>query len=119
MRGTKLRAGETLIGIGALLSSCAHGAASNSADTGDPADLSAEDSLAGSLEIMGFGKGDEIATVRYDRAEAALDDVEFSLVEGGTRYPAVLDLLRERGCPGAHLRQSRSNRNVRLARRNH
>ncbi|MDQ2625159.1 MAG: extracellular solute-binding protein [Actinomycetota bacterium] len=39
--------------------------------------------LSGSLEIMGFGLGDDVATSRYERAEAALGDgVEINLVEG-------------------------------------
>ena len=36
----------------------------------------------GSLQIMGFGTGDEVASVRFEAAQAALPEAELSLVEG-------------------------------------
>lgn len=100
MRGKKLRAGVALIGISAVLTSCAHGSSSNPADTGDPNDYSPDESLSGSLEIMGFGKGDEVATVRYDRAEEGLDGVELKLVEGELDIQQFLTAVASGDAPG-------------------
>lgn len=45
-------------------------------------DFDAEAELSGTLDVMGFGAGDEIATVRMDRTQEALGDVEVTLTEG-------------------------------------
>lgn len=44
--------------------------------------VSAQDDLSGSLEILGFSAGDEIATVRLDTFAAAYPNVEVNLTEG-------------------------------------
>ena len=63
-----------------LVTGCAQGTA-DSEDTSD-ASFDSGASLSGEVEVMGFGAGDEIATVRLDRAEDALGDATVKLVEG-------------------------------------
>lgn len=100
MRDRKLRAGVALVGISALLTSCAQGTSSKPGEAGDPTDFSAEESLSGTLEIMGFGKGDEVATVRYDRAEEGLEGVTLKLVEGELDIQQFLTAAASGDAPG-------------------
>ena len=70
------------VGLGAaavILSGCAVGTG-NSTAQGVTYDPNAK--LSGSLSVMGFGAGDEIATTRVDLAKLALGDVSVSLIEG-------------------------------------
>ena len=62
------------------LTACAQGTATPQGSDKTKYDSSAK--LSGSASIMGFGAGDEIATVRYEKATAAMPDVNFSLIEG-------------------------------------
>ena len=68
------------------LAACAQGSGGDDQDpapTGDDAgQFDPEAELSGSLDILGFGAGDEVATVRMEHAEEALGDVEVSLTEG-------------------------------------
>lgn len=63
-----------------LLAACAQG----TGDAGESEDVSydSDATLSGTVEVMGFGAGDEIATVRLDRAKEALGDAKVELVEG-------------------------------------
>lgn len=67
-----------------VLAGCAQGtnppAPSAPSDADNP--FSATTELTGTLDVMGFGAGDEIATVRMERTEEALGDVQVTLVEG-------------------------------------
>ena len=68
------------------LAACAQGSGDDDQDpapTGDDAgQFDPEAELSGSLDILGFGAGDEVATVRMERAEEILGDVDVSLTEG-------------------------------------
>lgn len=81
MKATTLR-WPALAAIATLaLTACATGTGNQDGDT-NVYDSSAE--LTGAFQIVGFGLGDEIATVRYEKAQEALGEgVEFRLVEGG------------------------------------
>ncbi|GAA5105295.1 extracellular solute-binding protein [Alloalcanivorax gelatiniphagus] len=63
-----------------LLAGCAQGT-SDSDETSDASFDSGAD-LTGEVQVMGFGAGDEIATVRLDRAKEALGEAEVELIEG-------------------------------------
>jgi multiple sugar transport system substrate-binding protein len=45
--------------------------------------VSAQEDVSGSLDIMGFGLGDEIATVRVDTVQAAYPNLTLNFTEGG------------------------------------
>ncbi|MFD1719209.1 extracellular solute-binding protein [Georgenia deserti] len=69
------------------LSACARGQTESGDDAGGNDDggqnqFDPEAELSGDVQIMGFGVNDEVAEVRYNRAQEALPDVNFSLVEG-------------------------------------
>ena len=92
LKETPLRAplarGSVLAAAAALaLTACAQGT-SDDAGTDAGTDAGAESTydpdaeLSGELSIMGFGAGDEIATVRLEAAEAVIDPVEVTLIEG-------------------------------------
>jgi multiple sugar transport system substrate-binding protein len=70
---------SALLLTGVLLAGCAQGSGGGE-ETNANYDADAE--LSGQLTVMGFGAGDEIATVRLDEAEAAMGDVEVELIEG-------------------------------------
>ncbi|PFG39964.1 carbohydrate ABC transporter substrate-binding protein (CUT1 family) [Georgenia soli] len=81
----RLVVGATAVAL--TLGACAQGTGGGSddgtADAGAAGDFDPEAQLSGSLDVMGFGTGDEIATTRVDRAKEALgEDVEVKLVEG-------------------------------------
>lgn len=63
-----------------LLAACAQGT-SDSEETSD-ASFDSDADLSGTVQVMGFGAGDEIATVRLDRAKEALGDAQVKLIEG-------------------------------------
>jgi multiple sugar transport system substrate-binding protein len=63
-----------------LLAACAQGTG-DSEETSD-ASFDPDADLSGTVQVMGFGAGDEIATVRLDRAKEALGDAEVKLIEG-------------------------------------
>lgn len=63
----------------AVLSACAVGTGGAN-DAGTHFDAGAE--LSGTLSVMGFSGVDEVATTRIDLAEAALGEVDVSLIEG-------------------------------------
>jgi multiple sugar transport system substrate-binding protein len=77
MRGVR-RTGVLVAAI--LLAGCAQGTG-DSEETSD-ASFDSEAELSGEVQVMGFGAGDEIATVRLERAEEALGEAEVELVEG-------------------------------------
>lgn len=92
--------GVWAIGISFVLAACAQGMGSSSERPGDAADFSADADLDGSLEIMGFGTEDEIATVRYDRADEELSNVDFDLVEGELDIQQFLTAAASGDAPG-------------------
>src|SRR5699024_4978588 len=100
MRSKNLRVGALIVGISALVASCAQGSSVTPEEMGDPEDFSADESLSGSLEIMGFGVGDEIAEVRYNRADEALDGVTLNLVEGELDIQQFLTAVASGDAPG-------------------
>ncbi|HLR55464.1 MAG TPA: extracellular solute-binding protein [Actinomycetales bacterium] len=100
MRSKNLRVGALIVGISALVASCAQGSSITPEEMGDPEDFSADESLSGSLEIMGFGVGDEIAEVRYNRADEALDGVTLNLVEGELDIQQFLTAVASGDAPG-------------------
>lgn len=63
-----------------LLAACAQGTG-DSAETEDVS-YDSDATLSGTVEVMGFGAGDEIATVRLDRAKDELGDATVKLIEG-------------------------------------
>lgn len=63
-----------------LLAGCAQG--TGGSDTTSDASFDPDADLSGTVEVMGFGAGDEIATVRLDRAEQELGGAKVKLVEG-------------------------------------
>jgi multiple sugar transport system substrate-binding protein len=63
-----------------LLAACAQGTG-DSEETSD-ASFDSDANLSGTVQVMGFGAGDEIATVRLDRAEEELGEAEVKLIEG-------------------------------------
>jgi len=71
--------------VGVLAASClVAGCAQGTGDSEETSDASfdSDASLSGTVEVMGFGAGDEIATVRLDRAKEELGDAKVELIEG-------------------------------------
>lgn len=62
------------------LSACAQGTGSQV--EGPDVDFDPDAELSGTLDVMGFGAGDEIAQARVDRTQEALGDVDVTLIEG-------------------------------------
>lgn len=77
-----------LVAVGGL-AACARGAGSEGADI----DFSGDQTPSGELSVMGFGTGDEIGEVRYDRATEALGDVDVKLAEGELDIQAFLSAV--------------------------
>jgi multiple sugar transport system substrate-binding protein len=69
-----------MLAAACLLAACAQGTG-DSEETSD-ASFDPDADLSGTVQVMGFGAGDEIATVRLDRAKEALGDAEVKLIEG-------------------------------------
>ena len=63
-----------------LLAGCAQGTGDSGETSGATFDKDAD--VSGEVEVMGFGAGDEIATVRLDRAKDELGEAKVKLVEG-------------------------------------
>lgn len=79
MPRTAIRTSLPLVLSGLLLAGCAQGTGGEEA-TDASFDSGAD--LSGKLNVMGFGAGDEIASVRLEEAKQALGDVDVKLVEG-------------------------------------
>lgn len=79
------------------LSACAQG----SSDDNDAksSDFDPEKSFTGSIQAMGFGAGDEIATTRMDLAEKALGGAKVKLVEGDLDIQAFLTSVASGDAP--------------------
>jgi len=87
---------RTRVGTAALALAFVTGSLSGCAQGSGPSedtDFSPDAPVEGSLSIMGFGTGDEIGEVRYDRALAALGDVDVSLAEGELDIQAFLSAV--------------------------
>ena len=69
-----------MLAAACLLAACAQGTG-DSEETSD-ASFDSEADLSGTVQVMGFGAGDEIATVRLDRAKEELGEAEVKLIEG-------------------------------------
>lgn len=71
------------LGAAALLAlaACAQGSGGGGVE-GPDVEFDPDAELSGTLDIMGFGAGDEIAQTRVDRTREALGDVEIELIEG-------------------------------------
>ncbi|MCP3420387.1 extracellular solute-binding protein [Nocardioides pinisoli] len=69
-----------LLATACLLAACAQGTGDSEGTTDATFDSDAD--LSGTVQVMGFGAGDEIATVRLDRAKKELGDAEVELIEG-------------------------------------
>lgn len=83
MRVSVLRWSALAAAAGLALTACAQGTATDpEEDAGDPGAFDPEAELSGDFQIMGFGAGDEIATVRYETSQEVMPDVDVSLVEG-------------------------------------
>jgi multiple sugar transport system substrate-binding protein len=76
----RLGAVTSVLTVACLAAGCAQGT-SDSDETSD-ASFDSGAQLSGEVEVMGFGAGDEIATVRLDRAKEELGDATVKLVEG-------------------------------------
>jgi len=74
-----------------LLTSCATG---TGGQNDDDVDYDPDADLSGTINVLGFGAGDEIATTRIDVAEEALgDDVSVKLVEGDLDIQQLLSSI--------------------------
>ena len=107
----------SLLLTGVLLAGCAQG--SGGGESQD-ANYDSEAELSGQLTVMGFGAGDEIATVRMEEAEAAMGDVEVELIEGDLDIQQLLSSVasgepRRSSTPTA-TRSARSPRAARSSR---
>ncbi len=80
MRQRGLRRWVAGLAAAGMLTACAQGTG-DSSDTPD-ASFDRDADLSGEVEVMGFGAGDEIATVRLDLAKDALGEAKVSLIEG-------------------------------------
>jgi multiple sugar transport system substrate-binding protein len=69
-----------MLAAACLLAACAQGTG-DSEETSD-ASFDSDADLSGTVQVMGFGAGDEIATVRLDRAKEQLGDAQVKLIEG-------------------------------------
>ena len=77
----RLRVVTGAVLAGCLLAGCAEGT-SDSEETSD-ASFDSNADLSGDVQVMGFGAGDEIATVRLEKAEEELgSEAEVKLIEG-------------------------------------
>jgi multiple sugar transport system substrate-binding protein len=85
--------------VGALaLTSCAAGTGGQNDDdvVYDP-----DASLSGTIDVLGFGAGDEVATARLEEAGTALgDDVDVELVEGDLDIQQLLSAIAAGDPPG-------------------
>ena len=80
MKRTPRRWAALTVVAGLALAGCATG--TNDAEGGEEAEFDSGADVSGSLSVMGFGAGDEIATVRLEQVEAQMPEVEVQLIEG-------------------------------------
>jgi multiple sugar transport system substrate-binding protein len=80
MKRTPGRWAALTVVAGLALAGCATG--TNDAEGGEEAEFDSGADVSGSLSVMGFGAGDEIATVRLEQVEAQMPEVEVQLIEG-------------------------------------
>jgi multiple sugar transport system substrate-binding protein len=74
-----------------VLTSCATG---TGGQNDDDVDYDPDAELSGTINVLGFGAGDEIATTRMDVAQEALgDDVSVKLVEGDLDIQQLLSAI--------------------------
>ncbi|WP_069385414.1 ABC transporter substrate-binding protein [Cellulosimicrobium cellulans] len=88
-RGSAAARTGAVVGALALAAGCAQGTGETDAEI----DFSAEGSGSGELSVMGFGTGDEIGEVRYERAVQGLDGVDVRLSEGELDIQAFLSAV--------------------------
>jgi multiple sugar transport system substrate-binding protein len=69
------------VAAGLALAGCATGTG-GSEGGGEDVEFDSGADLSGELSIMGFGAGDEIGEVRFERAQEAMPEVDASLIEG-------------------------------------
>jgi multiple sugar transport system substrate-binding protein len=81
MKRTPWRWSALTVAAGLALAGCASGTGGPQQGSDDTEFDSGAD-LSGELSVMGFGAGDEIGEVRLERAEAAMPDVDVSLIKG-------------------------------------
>jgi multiple sugar transport system substrate-binding protein len=80
-----------------VLSACAQGSSDDNATKSS--DFDPAKSYSGSIQAMGFGAGDEIATTRMDLAEKALGGAKVKLVEGDLDIQAFLTSVASGDAP--------------------
>ena len=80
MKRTPWRWSVLTVAASLAVAGCAQG--TGGSEGGEETEFDAGADLSGELSVMGFGAGDEIGEVRLERAEAAMPDVDVSLIEG-------------------------------------
>src|SRR4051794_10704223 len=70
------------------LSACAQGSSDD--NESKSSDFDPDKSYSGTIQAMGFGAGDEIATTRLDIAEKSLGGAKVKLIEGDLDIQAFL-----------------------------
>ncbi len=80
MKRTPWRWTALTVAAGLALAGCAQGTSGPQAAEGTEFDSEAD--VSGGLSVMGFGAGDEIATVRLDPVEEQMPEVDVNLIEG-------------------------------------
>ena len=81
MKRTPGRWAALTVATGLALAGCATGTNTDPESAPD-AEFDSEAELSGTLSVMGFGAGDEVATARLDRVAEEMPDVEVELIEG-------------------------------------
>jgi multiple sugar transport system substrate-binding protein len=79
------------------LSACAQG--SNDDNETEANSFDPDESYSGSIQVMGFGAGDEIATTRMDLAEKSLGGASVKLIEGDLDIQAFLSAVASGDAP--------------------
>ena len=80
MKRTPWRWSVVTVAAGLALTGCAQGTSGPEGAPDTEFDSGAE--VSGELSVMGFGAGDEIATVRLDQVEEQMPEVDVNLIEG-------------------------------------
>lgn len=80
MKRTPGRWSALTVAAGLVLAGCATG--TSGPQGGDDTEFDAGADLSGELSVMGFGAGDEIATVRLDQVAEQMPEVDVQLIEG-------------------------------------
>lgn len=94
---TRLALGAAACASLLALSACAQGTSDDN-DT-KSSDFDPAESYSGSIQAMGFGAGDEIATTRMDLAEKSLGGAKVKLVEGDLDIQAFLTSVASGDAP--------------------